>query len=167
MGCLSGIKGTHGCPLASSKSVKIIEECLLGCLLTAILTEVRAKNLVVKANAFLEEEARRPQVNPAPMKGKVRTLEAKIKKLVARVEDEPDKELCIAYDRRIKELQKEVNKLLAKIRDAERQNRKPVKPLSLDKAMTYLSTLRETLNQEIPVAAEAIRTLTGPIKIRQ
>ena len=31
----------------------------------------------------------------------------------------------------------------------------------------YLPDLRELLNQEVPMAAEAIRTLTGPIKIRQ
>ena len=48
------------------------------------------------------------------------------------------------------------------------QNRKlHVKPLEPSKAKVYLADLRDLLNREIPLAAEAIRTLTGPIEIRQ
>jgi hypothetical protein len=37
----------------------------------------------------------------------------------------------------------------------------------LDRGKRYLPDLRELLNQDIPAAAEAIRTMTGPITVRQ
>jgi transposase-like protein len=55
----------------------------------------------------------------------------------------------------------------AKIREAERQNRKPPKPLDLERGKRFVPDLRELLNQEVSIAAEAIRSLTGPIRIRQ
>ena len=166
MGCLSGNKGTHGCSLTSSKSVKIIEEPAG---LFAWCDPHGSPSQGIGGQGQRRPGGGSPQAagESSADESEGSNAGGEDQELVARVEDEPRKELCTAYDRRIKELQKEVNELLVKIRDAERQNRKPVKPLSLDKAMSYLSTLRETLNQEIPVAAEAIRTLTGPIKIRQ
>jgi DNA invertase Pin-like site-specific DNA recombinase len=168
MGCLNGMHRTHGCQLSSSKSTRIIEECLLEYIRNAIFTEAALEDLIIKANAYLEEEAQKPQVDTAAMKAEARKLEAKIKKLVTRVEDEPDEGLCAAYDKRIKELQKDLRPLNEQIREANRQNRRRVvEPLDLDRAKAYLADLRGLLNQEIPAAAEAIRTLTGPIKVRQ
>ena len=167
LGCLSGHKGTHGCKLSASKSTRIIEESLLGYLRENILTESRVEAIVAKANAIIEQEARKPCVNTGPKNAEVRKLEAKRKKLVLRVENEEDEELCDGYHQRIKELQREINRLQAEIQDAEARVRQPPKPLSLDRAAALLTDVRKILNEEIPVAAEAIRTLTGPIKIRQ
>jgi hypothetical protein len=75
--------------------------------------------------------------------------------------------LCKAYDKRIKGLQKDLNDQHAALRSAERQNGKKVKSLDSQWAKQFLASMRALLNQEVPMAAEAIRTLTGPIKIRQ
>ena len=53
------------------------------------------------------------------------------------------------------------------IRAADRQNRIEVKPLDPQWARKALADMRALLEQEVPMAAEAIRTLTGPIRIRQ
>ena len=129
-------------------------------------TEPAIEALVVKANAFLKQQARKPRVDTTAMRAETRKLEGKIKKLVMQVEDEPNKDLCVGYNKRIKELQAHQNGLLSKMREADRQNRKVVKPLDLKRAKVYLEDMRGLLNQEIPAAAEAIRTLTGPITIR-
>ncbi len=123
--------------------------------------------LVKRANVFLEQEARKPRVDTEPMKAKIRDYQGRIKKLVKKVEKEPDETVCDGYHTRIKELQKEVNELKAAIREAEAHNQEPPKPLDIERAKVYLADLRGLLNQEIPMAAEAIRTLTGPIMIRQ
>ena len=167
MSCLSGSTGVHDCPLTTSKSTQIIEDCLLGYIGDFILTEEVIEGLVQKANVFLEQEARKPRVDTAPMKAKLRDYQGRIKKLVKKVEKEPDEALCDGYHARIKELQKEVNELKAAIREAEAHNQEPPAPLDVERAKVYLADLRGLLNQEIPMAAEAIRTLTGPIKIRQ
>lgn len=167
MGCLNGITGVHDCPLCTSKSTRIIEEALLGFICNALLTEAVIEDRIAKANVYVEQEARKPQVNTAPMKAKIRTLEAKIKKLFGRIEDESDENLCKAYDKRIKTLQKELNEEQAAIRSAEQQTVTKVKPLDRKHAKVFLASMRALLNQEVSMAAEAIRKLTGPIMIRQ
>ena len=166
MSCLSGSTGVHGCQFTTSKSTQIIEDCLLGYIGDFLLTDEVIRGLVQKANAFLEEEARKPLVDTEPMKAKVRDYTTKIKKLVKKVEKEDDA-LCEGYHVRIKELQKEVNELKTTIREAEVHNQEPPAPLDVERANVYLADLRGLLTQEIPMAAEAIRTLTGPINIRQ
>jgi site-specific DNA recombinase len=167
MGCLNGLNGARGCKLSASKSTRVIEECLLGYLRDAILTESLVHGLVANTNALLEEEARKPQVNTAPLKAEARKRETKISRLVRKVEETDDAELSQGYHKRIVEVQKDLNRLYAEIRDAEPRNRKSVKPLEIDQVNAYLADIQELLSQEITVAAEAIRTLTGSIKIRQ
>jgi hypothetical protein len=72
-----------------------------------------------------------------------------------------------AVDARIKVVKKELNDRLALISQAERKNRKPALPLPLDRALAYLGDIRNTLNQEIPRAAEVIRNLVGRIAMQQ
>ncbi len=167
MSCLSGSTGVHDCLLTTSKSMQIIEDCLLGYISEFLLSEEVIEGLVQKANVFLEQEGRKPRVDTVPMKTKVRDYQARIRKLVKLVEKELDEGLCDGYDVRIKELQREVNELKSMVREAEVHNEDPPAPLDAQRAKVYLADLRKLLNQEIPMAAEAIRTLTGPIKIRQ
>jgi hypothetical protein len=167
MSCLSGSTGVHDCPLTSCKSTQIIEDCLLGFLGDYILTEKVIEDRVKSANAFLEQEACKPRVDTEPLKAKVRDYQGRIKKLVKKYENEPDEALGDAYHARAKELQNEVNDLKAEIREDEAHNREPPAPLDIQRAKVFLADSRGLLNQEIPMAAEAIRTLTGPIMIRQ
>jgi len=167
MSCLSGSTGVHDCPLTTSKSTQIIEDCLLGYLNSFIFTEERISELVEKANVYLEQEACKPRVDTGPLYAKVAERKARIKKLVTKVEQEPDEELCEGYHARIKEIQKEVNAFKAMISEAEAHNESPPAPLDAKRATVYLTDLRGVLNEEVPLAAEAIRTLSGPIKIHQ
>jgi len=167
MGCFNGPTGAHACKLTTSKSTRIIEYCLLSFLRDNIVSESSIEALVAKANAIVEQEASKPQVNSAALNAEVRKKEAKLQKLVLRIEDEPDEALCIAYHKRVKQLQKELNELNSKISEAEAGQRKQPTPLPLDRAKQYVAEFHKTMNEAIPVAAEAIRTLTGPISIRQ
>ena len=166
MGCLNGIQHAHGCKLSTSKSVKVVEECLLAFIRANLFTECVVQDLLKKANFFFEQEACKPRVDAAPLKAQARKLTANIRKYQAFIEEEQDEALCRSHNTRVKELQGCLNDVQAKLRDADRQNRKPPK-LNLDRSNAYLPDLRDLLDHEIPMAAEAIRTLTGPIQIRQ
>jgi DNA invertase Pin-like site-specific DNA recombinase len=167
MGCLNGMQHAHDCKLSSSKSVTAIEDCLLGFIRANLFTEPVVEKVLKKANAFFGQEACKTPIDTAPLKAEARKLVGNIRKYQAFIEEEPDEALCRSHNARIKELQGRLNELQAKIREADHQNRKPPKPLSLDRSKVYVPDLRELLNQEVPMAAEAIRTLCGPIKIRQ
>lgn len=167
MGCFNGLNDAHDCKLSSSKSVRIIEECLLGYIRDTILTDRQAELLVAKANAALQVESEKPQVKTGPWKAEIRKLDSTITKLIGLIEEEPDQQLCAAHNRRAKELQKRSNALAAQVREAESRERKAVKPVTIAKVKADLDSLREVLGQEVTMAAEALRAITGPIKIRQ
>ena len=63
MGCLNGAQHAHGCKLSTSKSVKIIEDCLLNFIRSNLLTEAVVERVFKKANAFFEQEARKPRIS--------------------------------------------------------------------------------------------------------
>lgn len=168
MGCLNGPRHACGCKLTSSKSTAIIETGLLNFLRDNIISEAALEDLISRANEYLKIESEKPQVDVSQLKNEARNLNGKIKKLIQRVENEDSEDLCAVYDQRIKELQKQLQPLQTKIREAERQNRrKDVVPLDREQCKSYLTRLQEVLSEEIPMAAEAIRTLTGPITIQQ
>ena len=167
MGCLNGAQHAHGCKLSTSKSVKIIEDCLLNFIRGNLLTEAVIEGVFKRANAFFEQEARKPRIDTAPLKAEARKLKANIKKYQTFIEEEPDEDLCRSHNTRVKELQARLNNVQEHIRNADRKNRKPPKPLDLERSKLYLPDLRELLNQEVAMAAETVRSLTGPIKIRQ
>ena len=167
MGCINGHTGKHGCKLSATKSTRIIENCLLGFLQTVLFTDEAVGKLVVKANDFLAREASKPCTDTVPLKARIREKEAAIKRLFQRIEGQDDECLCQAYERRIGELQKEVNELKKRLHAANTRNAPPPPPLDLAATKAQLANLRGLLNQEIPAAAEAIRALTGLITIRQ
>jgi DNA invertase Pin-like site-specific DNA recombinase len=167
MGCLNGLAGVQGCQLTTTKSTRIIETCLLRFLQDRLLTEKTVEKLVAHANEFLTQESGKPRVDTAPLRARIREKEASIKKLFERIEGQENEGLCRAYDRRIAELQKEVTELKGQLHTADEQNVLPPPPLDVAAVKALLADLRGLLGQEIPAAAEAIRALTGPIKIRQ
>ena len=168
MGCLNGPRHACGCKLTSSKSTAIIESCLLNFLRDNIISEAALEDLIARANEYLKIESEKPQVDVSPLKKEAQNLNGKIKKLIRRVENEESEDLCAVYDQRIKELQKQLQPLQSNIREAERQNRrKDVVPLGREQIRDYLTRLQDVLNEEVPMAAESIRTLTGPITIYQ
>lgn len=169
MYCVNGRSGVHGCKLCTSKSTRVIEDCLLAFLRDTVLTEQSIDELVARANEHLKSLASRPKVNVTPLRSQIASLQKKIDSFVKRVENlkESEEGLREGYERRIIQQQKEVDELKMQLRETEQTN-VPVPPkLSKKTLRSYLPELRAILNQEIPVAAEAIRRLTGPIAIRQ
>ncbi len=167
LGCPNGTRRKHKCELCCSKSVRIVEDCLLGFISNVLFSEDYIARLVVTANAYLDEESRRPRIDTRELKGKVKRLRATIKKYFNRIDAADDANLYEAYEKRIATTQKELNVVLAELREAEQQNVVPPPPLDLDRVKVYVDDLRALLNQETAASAEVLRTLTGMIRIRQ
>ena len=167
MGCLNGTMHSSDCQFRKSKSVRVIEECLLGYLRNQLLTEPIVEELIVRANRMIAEQARKPHTDVGPLKAQFKQLRTKIERLVIKVADAGDERLSAAYHQQAQKYQKEANSLLATIRAEESFHQTSCRPIEIEEAKTYLSDLRQLLDQDIPIAAEAIRALTGPIRVRQ
>ena len=168
MGCLNGMQHAHGCKLSSSKSVTVIEDSFLNFIRTNLFSEHVVEGVLKKANTCFEQEACKPQVRDGAIEGGGSEADRQHRKYHAFIEEEPDDTLCRSHncaDQGIAGNVPTTSRQGSTTRSC--QNRKPPKPLSLDRGKVYVPDLRELLNQEVAMAAEAIRTLTGPIKIRQ
>jgi len=167
MGCVNGHMHAEGCKFCGSKSVRVIEDCLLSYLRNQLLTKSVIEDLVVNANQFLEQQALQPMVDTGPLKAQAKQLKIKIERLVKKVAETDNDQLSIAYHRQVMDYQQEHNGLLASIRNEEARQKVRVQRIDLAQTKEYLSNLREILNSDIPTAAAAIRTITGPITVRQ
>ena len=125
------------------------------------------EELIVRANRMIDEQVLQPCTDTGPQKAQVKQLRIKIERLVKKVAETDDDRLSTAYHQQILQYQKEHNSLLATIREEEARQRLSARPIDIDAAKAYLTNLRETLDQDIPIAAEAIRALTGSIRVRQ
>lgn len=167
MGCTNALARGHNCKLSTSKSVKVIEECLLSYLQDVLLTEATIDQVVTRANAVLDEESSHAETDVAPLKATERSLSSRIGKLINLIEESDDKSLTTGYSKRIKELEREMHAVKLKIRDANIGNNRRPRPLEIDQAKLYLENVRALLNRDTAEAAAAIRAITGPISVRE
>ncbi len=167
LGSLNGINKIHGCRLSTSKSTRIIEECLLEYLRDTLLTKEVVVDLVERANRCLAEEAARPRINVAPLRQQVAALQKEIERYRKRIGKTDDDSLADGYEAEIRRLRQRQQGLNDQIRSATSEQSRDYSPISVDAAMTYLADLRRLLNSDISVAGPLIRELTGPIFIRE
>jgi hypothetical protein len=167
MSCLKGRDGIHSCELATAKSVRIIEQTLLDYVFDQLLTENRLRQLVRTCNDKLLEESRRPKADVKPLKRREKDLQRQVSKLMGRISGCDDSFLCDAYDGEIAVLQRQLSQVRQELGDSQKANSPLPPPLDEKKVLTHLNDIRSLLNQEVPAANHALRTLTGPIVITQ
>lgn len=165
--CLNGVNGAFDCKLKCSKSLAIIEDSILKVIHDQLLSEEQVAKLVKSANESLKAQAKQPRIDVKPLKAKESSLLQKIRRLVTKIEDTDDKELSAGYHGRVQELQRELNEVRRSLAAANATTQKSVQPISLEWVREQLGRLRGLLQQDIPIAAQLLRKLTGPIKIRQ
>ncbi len=167
LGSVGGNVGAHGCRLSGSRSTRVIEECLLGYLRDRLLTPEVVSKLVTKANAFLDEEAKKPIPQTDKLKKQIADRQRQIDRLVRRSAATDDDGVAAKYEAEIKRLTQEVKKYQAVVSAAQAAERRKIERLDLDTAVELLAGLRTVLDEDIAVAGPAIRELTGSIRVRQ
>lgn len=167
LGCMNGPTQGHDCKMSSSKSVRVIEECLLSYLREVLLTDTVIEKIVLKANSLLEGESHNATVDIVPLKAKERAIASKITKFVRLIEESDDQTLTSGYSKRVAELERELRDVKVAIRNANVENSRRPQPLEMEQARAYLANLRSLFNRDTAEAAAAIRLVTGPISIRE
>jgi site-specific DNA recombinase len=172
MHCANGKGHLSGCTLTTHKSVRIIEKSLLDYLLNHVLTEAAVSNLVEKGNTWVERLKTEAPDAAKPIKDEIRRLQHKIKRNLQLAEEESEdkegNELTAAdFRKRARELRKQVTEKTKQLREIEPVDPATVTPLDRTRLLGYLADARTVFKQEVPIAAAAIRALTGRIEVRQ
>ncbi len=165
--CSNGRRRRHSCRLTTTKSNRIIENCILEYLKIAIINESNIANLLSKANCWLADEAAKPREDVGPLKRTLAGLQKDKDKLFARLSRTDDPDLNDAYDEQIASIERQMKRLRDDIGEMVARNLPTPPPLDLDCATRYVADMRGLLNQETPAAAEALHAITGPISITQ
>jgi site-specific DNA recombinase len=162
--CLNGRDGKHRCTHRGYKSVKIVEESIIGHIKESVFTPERIEQLVDLANEYLDEEAAKPRANTKPLKAALRRERARRERLVDILsragEDGLDSVVA-----RIRQHEARIKDLSEQIREAEASNKVP--PM-IDKSdvETILKDLRGLWQQDVAAVAPLLRELTGPVTVR-
>lgn len=165
--CTNSCERKMGCTFKGSKSVRIIDECLLAYIKDRVLTEDAVDELVVKANAYLAEEAQRPRPDTQPLEEALKTAKAESKWLVEKVLTLKDEHNIRPYLAKGDELEKHIADLQNQVREAQAANAAPPPPLNRDRIIQMLGHIREVLNQGVAVSGPLLRKLLGQVTVNQ
>ncbi len=167
--CSNGRNHGKGCRLRTYKSVKILDDKILGFVRQHILTKEVIETALAEANLSLVEQARRPKQDTQPILEEMKRVKAARDRLVNLIdpdsEKEPEEKLDVLVDRlrqrerRLKELQQQLKD--AKVRESAPQAMTPVDVEAM------LQDLHGLLTEDVALSAPILAKLTGPIEVRE
>lgn len=167
LACPNGANHVNGCELHSSKSLNQITAGLFGYINRHVLTEDRIADLVVRANAYLAEEAAKPRIDVKPLKQTLADVKKESKENIEFVRQHRNEFDMSDYLKLGEELNKKIVVLQQQLREAEAANAAPPPPIELDDVLGYLDDLRGLLDQSVESSAHAMRALMGKVMVEE
>jgi DNA invertase Pin-like site-specific DNA recombinase len=161
--CLNGRDGKHRCSFRGYKSVKIVEESIIGHIKQSVFTPERIEQLVELANQYLAEEAAKPRTHTKPIKAELRRERSRCDRLV-KVLSRSGEDGLDAVVARIRQHEVRIKELSVQIRAAESSNEVPT-PIDKTAVEAILSDLRKLWQQDVAAIAPLLRELTGAVTV--
>ncbi len=160
--CPSGSTGQYGCKLRSSKTLGIIEECILAHVKERLLNDLTIEQFVVDANLHLEAVASQPRPQVEDIDRKLKTVQEKLNRQVDRLSSLPDGPAADRMKLIISTTEVELLALREERKNAVTMN-KAVEPLPVDFAKRALTDLRSLLNDDVVAAHQVLAKAVGQV----
>ncbi len=163
--CSNGRNHGKGCRLRTYKSVKLLDDKILGFVRQHVLTKEVIETALADANRCLAEQARRPRQDTQPILAELKRVKSLRDRLADLFDREPEDGLdaLVAklrqHERRIKELQQQLKD--AEVRESAPQAMTPVDVEAM------LQDLHGLLTEDVALSAPILAKLTGPIEVRE
>lgn len=164
MNCPHGKDGLRGCDLKSSKSLRIIEECLLTPIKQLLFADGYAERLCSEANKFLAEEASKPPVDTKKIERKIASLEAKLRRNGQRLSSLEEGAAADSLLEMIQIDQSKLTDLKAERSRTTKANFRP-EPLKVETIQELLANLRELLNDDVVAAHGILAKMVGQVRV--
>lgn len=164
--CMNGRDRKYGCVNRGYKSLRIVENGILDVIRDQILTPERMSRLFEATLLHVKQLNDEPKVDTKPITEQIRKEKKKLENLYRLGSKDGFQDLDGAralaqkHERRIKELQKELD-------EARSRNSVPSAAPTKEEIAEYLTDLRGLLNQDVGAAAPILREMTVPIVIAQ
>lgn len=172
--CPNGSKHLSGCTMDSHKTLKAIEETLIGYVMDHLLSDAVIDQLVTDANAALALAQAAEPDDLRPLRTALKSVTSKAEKLSNLIADDPSSPSAKPLRKKLDELEIERSELAQRILEAERRRKKiSVAPIDRETVLEYLQDVRALLYAAssggdktlIPRAAELLRRLLGTVRI--
>jgi DNA invertase Pin-like site-specific DNA recombinase len=164
--CLNGRNHANGCQFRGYKAISIVESVIFEAINERIFTHDFQERLVSAANQYLQEQARLPKEDEAPLMQQLKKLKARRRKL-ADIIEEAGRKRVKALVGKLQACERQIAGLRRKVKDIRLQNVTLPNPLTLEDIGPVLGDLRSLLAADTATSAPALRALTGPITIEQ
>lgn len=164
LNCPNGKDGLRGCNLRSSKSLRIIEECILTHVKQHVFGDGFAEQLCVRANEHLRVEADKPPVDSKKLARDIASLTSKLKRNADRLADLDDGIAADCLMANIRDWERELADLKSEQDRVVKANFRP-EPLDIETVKTILDELRDLLREDVVAAHDVLAGMLGPVNV--
>jgi len=164
--CAHGKEGKPECRLRTSKSLSIIDNCILGHLQGRFFDQEAMDFLLERANAFLIEEAAKPPVDTVELEKQIQNATDRIKRLAERVANLDDGPAADLLMQKIRESQSDLTRLQSEREIAATNNFRP-QPIDRDSLEQLLSKLRNLMMEDVVASQGVLAKALGKVYVTQ
>lgn len=164
--CPNAGTGANGFQSKGYKSVRIVENAVLGAVRERLFSDGFVTQVLTEANAFLAQLAATPRPDLAPLRSAVKDADDKRKHLTE-ILVEHGKEGLSSVVERLQEADRRFARLRKELAAAEAAASPPPGPITREGVEALLADIRGLLESDKEAAAPILRELIGPVVIHQ
>ena len=161
--CFNSLHGIHGCTNRGYKSARIIDDAVLGTVMTTLFTEDFLADLTADVNKRLAWIARQPIPSTKKLEQEIANEDRQLKRLTDRL-DKVDVTHLDVLVTKAEEMGRQLAAKRERLKELQRAGRRPnvksVKELDVVAALTHLRVL---LQGDVGVAAQVLKALVGDV----
>jgi len=161
--CFNALHGIHGCTNRGYKSARIIDEAVLSVVMATLFTDGFVADLTADVNTRLAELARRPIPSTKKLEQQIANEDRQLKWLTDRLAKLDDTHLD-AVLAKAEEMGRRLAAKREQLRELQRACRRPkVKSVKEKDVVAALTQLRDLLQGDVGIAAQALKALVGDV----
>jgi hypothetical protein len=166
MCCLRAKEGSSNCELRTSKSLGIIEDCVLSFVKDCVLDEFGMASLVEQANVFLTEEAAKPTTDTAELRSQIQPEKDNITRQAERLVILGDGVAAATLIKAIAAAENDLKRLETDLAVASSVNFRP-EVIDLAAIETMVAELRELLLDDVIRSHDVLSKVLGRVYMTQ
>jgi site-specific DNA recombinase len=161
--CFNALHGIHGCTNRGYKSARIIDEAVLGVVMTTLFTDGFMADLTAGVNKRLAELARRPIPSTKKLEQEIANEDRQLKRPTDRLAKLDDTHLDAVLVK-AEEMGRQLAAKREQLKDLQRAGRRPkVKSIKEKDVVAALTQLRDLLQGDVGIAAQVLKALVGDV----
>ena len=161
--CFNSLHGIHGCTNRGYKSARIIDDAVLGTVMTTLFTEDFLADLTADVNKRLAWIARQPIPSTKKLEQEIANEDRQLKRLTHRL-DKVDVTHLDVLVTKAEEMGRQLAAKRERLKELQRAGRRPnVKSVKEQDVVAALTHLRDLLQGDVGVAAQVLKALVGDV----